>query len=318
MNTVAIMSARLSEYLPLSPLATHIGVTCLIAQITLTLLFNKRAGVVPPGPWSHLTAFTAHQVVALPLMLLLTYIGWRDWFFDPDRAVLMDGSTAIIITARDRVFGSNYANPNDIPLAVGSGAILLWDIPTGFLSPPLRDPVMWAHHIGMFLVASVMNGQFCEGGTMIGYYYAPYYFGVIELSSIFLAYVDVFHPKYEHYHRWLNAEHEDETVSKSAARILKGLNEMARILFALSFLALRGLYFPYVAFVHTIPDLVLAYEDPPDGVPMWTGYFLIIFLASFACLQAYWGSLIARQVMKVLSGGSDGKEKKSGNENKED
>lgn len=291
---------NLSDYLPLSPLATHIGITCLVGQITFTVLFNKRTGIIPRGPWTHLTAFTAHQVIALPLMIILTYIGFRDWFFDPNKDE--DGATAT-----DRIFG--YSNPNDILLATGTGAILLWDIPTGFLSPPLRDPIMWAHHVGMFLVAATMSGLFCEHGNMIGYYYGSFYFGVVELSSIFLAYVDIFHPKYEHYHKWLNAKHGSKNMM-TVTKIMNNLNEVARILFALSFLLLRGIYFPFLTFRSAIPDLIKAYENPPDGVPMWTGYFLIFMMSSFALLQAYWGLLIANQVKKVLGGGSDVKEKR--------
>ena len=53
-----------------------------MAQAAFTLIFRK---ILPDGPWTQLSAFTAHQVVALPLMFVLTYIGWRDWFFDPNK-----------------------------------------------------------------------------------------------------------------------------------------------------------------------------------------------------------------------------------------
>merc|ERR1712071_429238 len=116
---------------------------------------------------------------------------------------------------------------------------------------------------------------------MIGYYYASYYFGVIELSSIFLACVDIFHPKYTHYHRWLTAKHSCEKMA-SLQSVMNSVNDVARILFALSFLGLRGMYFPYVSFRQAIPDLMEAYKAPPEGVPMWTGYFLIGMISSFA------------------------------------
>ena len=73
---------NISDYLPLTPLATHIGITCLFAQVTLTLLFNKRTRILPDGPWNNLTMYTVHSVVAFPFMVTLTYIGCRDWFFD--------------------------------------------------------------------------------------------------------------------------------------------------------------------------------------------------------------------------------------------
>lgn len=298
------MTVALSDYLPLSPLATQIGIACLVAQAAFTLIFRK---ILPDGPWTQLSAFTAHQVVALPLMFVLTYIGWRDWFFDPNK--YDEG-----LTATDRIFG--YSNPNDIPLAVGSGAILLWDIPMGFISPPLRDPIMWAHHFGMFIVSSTMCGLFCKWGNMLGYYYGALYFGVIELSSILLTFIDIWHPKYVHYYKWLNAKHSDDK-SIALAKLLKSVNEVARILFALSFLALRGMYFPYVSFRHAVPDLLVAYENPPDGVPKWTGYFLAGMISLFALLQAYWGLLIAKQAKKALLGG-DGKDEKSRSRKKRD
>ena len=297
---------NISDYLPLTPLATHIGITCLFAQVTLTLLFNKRTRILPDGPWNNLTMYTAHSVVAFPFMVILTYIGCRDWFFDRDAY----GSS----TATDRIFG--YSNPRDIPLNYGSGAILLWDVPMGFISPPLQDPIMWAHHVGMFLVASVMNGQFCEHGNMIGYYYAPYYFGVIELSSIFLSYVDIFHPKYKHYYNWLNGKQTDKKSIK-LQRLLNSVNEVARLLFAVTFLAFRGIYFPIVTFSRAIPDLIEAYETPPDGVPLWTYYFLTAMMGLFAVLQAYWGLLISKQIVKALGGGSHGKDKKKKTKKKE-
>ena len=130
----------LSEYLPLTPFAINIGISCVVIQLTFTILFNKRTKLLPEGPWNHLTLLSAHQVVSFPLMIILAYYGIRDWYFNPNKESF---STS---TPTDRIFGES--NPNDIPLAIGSGAILLWDIPIGFVSPPLRDPVMYAHHIG--------------------------------------------------------------------------------------------------------------------------------------------------------------------------
>jgi hypothetical protein len=59
-----------------------------------------------------------------------------------------------------------------------------------------------------------------------------------------------------------------------------------------------------------VPDIWRAYDNPPDGVPMWTGYFLIVSLVLFSCLQFYWGVLVARQVKKAFSGDGGAKEKK--------
>lgn len=299
----------------LTPLATQIGLTCLVSQIVFTVLLHKRTTFLPSGPWNELPTFTAHQLVSFPLMIILTYYGMRDWFFSP----LNDNKAAGIttISPHDRIFGQHHP-VNDVPLAIGTGAIMLWDIPTGLISPPLHDPLMWAHHVGMATVALLMSGQFSHGTKiMIGAYYAPYYFGVIEFSSIFLAYVDVFHPKYRYYDEWLN---DPKRESHTKMKVLKSLNDVCRAMFALSFLVLRGLYFPYVSFGYAIPDLWRAYITydkllpPPVGVPMWTGCFLIGMIGMFACLQAYWGVLVMRQVKKVLRGDEKkDKTKKVGN-----
>ncbi|EJK46800.1 hypothetical protein THAOC_34513 [Thalassiosira oceanica] len=268
----------LSEYLPLSPLATFIGITCASFQITLSLALSKKAGLVPgeegadefrgaflalystsqfascfatistnyfcgtfsilqnlrvrtsEGPWSEMPLYTAHQIVATTLMIVFAYFGFAGWFF---------GSETGMDSANDRIFGANADHTYDLLLAIGSGALLLWDIPTGFASPPLRDAVMWLHHIGMFLVASTMAGT--------------------------------------------------------------------------------GVYFPYVTFRGVIPDIREAYQSPPDTVPahqcpLWTGQFLIAAVSLFALLQAYWGLLVAKMVVKAIRGsGSSGKKDKKEN-----
>mmetsp|Transcript_23944 Transcript_23944/g.35562 ORF Transcript_23944/g.35562 Transcript_23944/m.35562 type:complete len:308 (+) Transcript_23944:89-1012(+) len=286
-----------THYLPLTPIAILIGVTCLVAQIFLTLLLDKR--IFPrkwQGPWNDLPGFTAHQLIAFPLMCILTYYGMRDWFYNPDKEVGNE-------TSYDRVFGET--NLSDIPLAIGSGAILIWDTPTSLLVPALQDPLMLFHHVGMFLVAATMSGAF-SGGKMIGYYYACYYFGVIEISSIPLTYVDVFHPKYKYYFEWLNHK---KNVNRPVMKVIQGVNELCRIVFAILFLIFRGVYFPYVTFNGTIPDLWHAYNDE-TSVPMWTGYFLICFVSLFALLQCYWGMLILKQIYKMVAPGDGGKKKK--------
>ena len=232
----------------------------------------------------------AHQIVAFPWMIILAYYGWKEWEFD---LISQYGTTT---SPHDRLFGPS--NSDDVPLAFGTGAILLWDIPFGLLAPSLRDPLMLAHHIGMFFVAALMGGMF-SGGKMIGYYYVPFYFGVIETSSVFLSVVDQFHPKRKSWHEWLNAN----KATSSVAKIANQLNEVCRILFAMSFMLLRGIYFPFTSFAHAIPDIWKAYTDPPEGVPMWTCYFLCISLFLFSCLQSYWGLLVAKQIKKALAGG---------------
>lgn len=66
---------------------------------------------------------------------------------------------------------------------------MLWDIPVGLLSDGMGDPIMHCHHIGFFFVATIALGFYSEG-VPLGSAYAPFFFGVIELSSVPLAIVD--------------------------------------------------------------------------------------------------------------------------------
>ena len=67
--------------------------------------------------------------------------------------------------------------------------MLLWDIPVGIMSDGMGDPIMHLHHVGFFVVATIALGVFSHG-VPVGSAYAPFFFGVIELSSIPLVIVD--------------------------------------------------------------------------------------------------------------------------------
>ena len=64
--------------------------------------------------------FTAHQLVALPLMCILTYHGWKDWFFDEKREYLED---EIGLTASDRIWSFSNNHDNWL-LGIGTGGKL--------------------------------------------------------------------------------------------------------------------------------------------------------------------------------------------------
>ena len=97
------------------------------------------------------------------------------------------------------------------------------------------------------------------------------------MSGIFLSVVDVFHPKHLHW-----AEYE------KTAPTIAAFNGVARVCFALAYLPLRGLYFPYVIFLQTIPDMLAALQLPPTERPLapdWTLYGIIAFGVAFSALQ---------------------------------
>lgn len=261
-----------------TPIVWQLGFSLMAAQCILSFLFAK---VFPKGPWSDDPGFSAHQVICIPVMAYLTYQGFREWFSKESH-----GYTPV-----DRILGP-HPEP-DLSLLVMI-AMLFWDIPTGLFVKSLREPAMVAHHVAMFLTATLALGAWSDGHALLGYY-AAYYFGVIELSSIPLIFVDLFHPKRKTWFQYLK---------NNAPPFLHSMNEINRVCFALAFLIIRALSFPYVSFVSVIPDILhVAALSPNDRrevsvVPLYAMAILNLF---FSCLQFYWGTLVLRQVIKAVS-----------------
>jgi len=255
------------------------GLGCLLLH---TLSYLLSVYVLPNGPWTKLPSFTAHQVVAMPFMVYLTVLGFQEWF----------GGT----TCADPVL---HINENGLYLSrIVIGSMLLWDIPTGFVTDGMGDPIMHFHHLGMLLVSGITAGVFSS--QPIGSCYAPFFFGVVELSSIPLAIVDIFHPKQKAWH--------DYHLTSSP---LKALNEISRIMFALLYILVRAIYFPYVVVTQVLPEFYRATTDTDtpdtDAPALWA---IMMFSLLFTGLQMYWGSLVIKQIIKALGGDGSDKTKK--------
>ena len=261
----------------LTPLVVQSGLACLGVHCLLYVLF---AYVLPKGPWSELPSFTAHQVVCLPLMIAFTYAGFSFWFFS-DKSN-NSGQT-------DRILGE-FADGAVLGQVV-LGMMLFWDIPVGLVTPALNDLLMFFHHFGMACMSGVVAGVF-SGGRHVGSYYGMFFFGVIEISSMFLAIVDIFHPKHKAWYQYLQQH-----------SYLQTINEACRVLFAVSYLAVRAIYFPYVIATGAAPDFYHVATLPPherEGVPKGVLYFVIMFAILFSALQMHWGVLVFNQVAKAL------------------
>lgn len=259
-----------------SPFVWQLGLSLVVAQCSLYIFFKIG---LPQGPWSDDPGFSAHQAVCIPIMAFLTYQGFREWFSKQNH-----GYTPV-----DRILGP-HPEP-DLSLIVMT-VMLFWDIPTGLCVKSLREPAMMAHHVAMLLTATLALGVFSGGHPLLGYY-AAYYFGVIEVSSIPLIFVDLFHPKHRSWHAFLN---------NSAPKVLHSINEMNRVMFAILFLLVRAISFPYVSFVSVIPDIWRVAALPLEerkGVSVIPLYGMATLNLFFSCLQFYWGTLVLRQVMKA-------------------
>jgi TLC domain len=297
----------------LSDFAVKVGAGCLIGQLGLVFLFRNisshkksqqqqqgaggggEANVNVPArpPWSQMPSFTAHQIMCLPVMgfLIVEGIRYWDWSF-PGSAALVGTTAAATATssiAFDRIVASRHIHFSQFVF----GMMVCWDLPSCLLTPALRDAAMAAHHFGMLLVAGIALGALSNGRPLLGYY-APFFFGVIEVSSLPLIFVDLFHPRHTPWHDYL---------TKVAPKWIAKVNDACRIVFAMTFLSLRAIYFPYVTVVGVIPDLLavrrLSPADRP-GIPNLPLDIMVVFNTLFSCLQMYWGYLVIRQVVKLL------------------
>merc|ERR1712232_501228 len=137
-----------------------------------------------------------------------------------------------------RVLGDNEAGWTLTQIM--AGAMLFWDTPTGLAVASLREPLMLMHHILLFFTTVF--------GRRAYHYYACCFFGVVELSSLPLVAVDLFHPKHPQWHQL------------AEAGLLKTVNELARYAFASAFLLARAFYFPYVVFTQVVPDVLAVFS----------------------------------------------------------
>jgi hypothetical protein len=162
------------------------------------------------------------------------------------------------------------------------------------------------HHFAMVGTAAVSMGLLSEGRPLLGYY-APFYFGLIELSSLPLIVVDLFHPKHKEWNAYL--------TSDAAPSWLQTVNELARVCFAVTFTAMRTIWFPYVSFFFVLPDVWSvskeARKDPDNNsdVPIAGIHIMATFNILFSCLQIYWGILVIRQIVKHFRPGGPSKTK---------
>ena len=145
-----------------------------------------------------------------------------------------------------------------------------------------------------------------SNGHPIGSYYAPFFYGVIEISSVFLTIVDMFHPKNKAWFEWVN-----ETKTP-LGKFVQTINELSRVCFALAYLLVRCGLFPYVMFTTCLGDFWAASQlndQERRGVSRWTILAVCALCFGFTMLQINWGVLVARQVGKALGLIPDNKKK---------
>eukprot|EP00310_Coccolithus_braarudii_P017715 CAMPEP_0183360906 /NCGR_PEP_ID=MMETSP0164_2-20130417/56141_1 /TAXON_ID=221442 /ORGANISM="Coccolithus pelagicus ssp braarudi, Strain PLY182g" /LENGTH=171 /DNA_ID=CAMNT_0025535353 /DNA_START=353 /DNA_END=868 /DNA_ORIENTATION=+ len=156
------------------------------------------------------------------------------------------------------------------------------------LEPSLRGQhnEMLAHHVAALLLAVL--------GVAYTYlhYYAPFFMGAVEVSSVPLIGVDFF------------------KEFKGLRKEYLILHELSRALFAVLFVLCRVAYWPFVTY-HFWCDSMLELRAAwagDIGPPIWV---VLIFCASnllLSALQFYWGSLVSKALVQKVLGDEAHKE----------
>jgi putative effector of murein hydrolase LrgA (UPF0299 family) len=163
------------------------------------------------------------------------------------------------------------------PMASAQFGYNLWAIPVG-ITMVNEAPVMIGHHVSVLVVAAV-SSLFTTGHS----WYAPFMYGILEISSVPLAIMNAFkdNPKYiERY-----------PLAYTAIRYV----------FALTFLYIRWyLYLPLkYDFLRTFAFAAITHRSPISGALMGVGWLASFFLC---VLQLYWGLLIIQGIVKSIFG----------------
>lgn len=205
----------------------------------------------------------AHQFVALGSFSWLGLFGAYIWFFDPNFAVAFQG---------DKIFG--FYEPARMLIHAMIG-FMVFD--TACLIAARAGPEFYVHHVLVLILANF--GLMYDENTWYMLYYGVFFFGVSEVSSIPLGFVDMFRG------------------NKQLAEAYPKVCDNVRTLFAVSFLILRIAYWPFVMYDFSINFF------PRLGEMYWAPAFAFGATAVLlTVLQWFWGFLIIKGIIKLVQG----------------
>jgi len=206
----------------------------------------------------------AHQFVGCGSFTFLGVYGTYLWFFDVVFAEAFEGGSGA------RLFGYYEEAATLVHIMIG---YMIFD--SVALAVARAGPEFFAHHVLTFTLANI---SMLYGGTYFALYYAVFFFGLIEVSSIPLAAVDLFR------------------ANKGLSQAIPNGPVTARATFAAMFVVVRGCYWPFVMFGF-IRDLLA------EDVKLFAFVLYGFTAAALTLLQYFWLYLIIRGVMKQFSGG---------------
>lgn len=277
------------------------GALAVTAQLSLVFLFNRLISGRKAGAqerWK--TGYIAHHVVCILFMLFASTTGIIGWLSPT-------GATAGL---RLGVIGASSSVR--FLSATLLGMLLLWDLPCSILIPKLRNPVMFGHHVAMAITTILAT-------LYLPMYYGFYYLGISEVSSIPLCVTELS----SHVHDTIRMEEEGgvegkvkrldesagaESAESRLARKLAAIREISQVLFALTFLWLRGYMFTRVTLGPFLSDMLVLLS--PAGVASMSASaaaavasklvplrMMLGLGLSFNLLQLFWAAMILKTAL---------------------
>ena len=115
-------------------------------------------------------------------------------------------------------------------------------------------------------------------------FYAPAFMGLPELSSLPLAFVDLF----KHF--------------PSLRKGVPAANELARNIFAVTFLAVRGCYWPYCSVAFWRSAFAAMADENAQLLARPIVHTFLVCNVLMTALQWYWASIILTAIVRLLRG----------------
>ena len=250
-------------------LAATAGCVGLLSQLAIYNIFRRSKDAVISRNAGH----TAHTIVALALMVLVSSIGLVGWFSNPTTTCTAAGRL-LLVSSQARWLG-----------AIITGMFLCWDIPTSIVIQKLRKPDMIVHHICTAVCAYV-------GAVAAPMHYLFYYLGVIEISSL---------PLLIYGQLSQNVNICTEVGDLERRDKLQTLQDKVETIAAISFTLVRVYSFTKVTLFNFIPDNLTVLPTAAAAGFARVLRFLVVASIGFTALQLYWFSTMLR----VLFGKKD-------------
>ena len=239
----------------------------IVVFLVLTALHAAGTALVKGGvcaPLAKDPVLAGHFLPQLIGFIVFAVYGTRVWLFD---AIPFDEGASVGV----------YFEPGET-LALLMIGFQMYELAATVASERLRGNAyeMVVHHGITLLLASL---GYCFRAYL---YFGAFFFGVSEVSSVPLAFVDLF------------------KQFPALRKAYPAANEAARMTFGVAFLAIRGLYWPFVSFFFWKSSLAALAADAYE--PRAVIYTFFAANVVLTLMQWYWASLIVAAMVKKAKG----------------